>query len=113
MGGLGGVLEGLSALGGVREGSWPDLGRILVPTWPDSGPESGAQMDQNRFINGPQNQSLHGSLFSSILGPKNDKKDPKLIKKRGQKHDVYEWFLSRFCMHLWMDDSTISIQHIT
>ena len=34
------------------------------------------------------------------------KNNPKIDKtKRGQKHDVYDWFLSRFCMHLWMDDN--------
>ena len=105
-----------------------------VPSWPRGGPRRygtplGAdfpgmasapaanlepKIDQNRSKNGPQNWYYLWSLFKSILGRKMDQKtDPKLIKNRSQIYQVYERFLSRFCMHLWMDDSTILIQYIT
>ena len=105
-----------------------------VPSWPRGGPRRygtplGAdfpgmasapaanlepKIDQNRYKNGPQNWYHLWSLFKSILGRKIDqKKVPKLTKNRSQIYQVYERFLSRFCMHLWMDDSTILIQYIT
>ena len=34
-------------------------------------------------------------------------------KERNQKHEAYEWFLNRFCMHLWIDASTLLRQPTT